>query len=72
MTQRLNLGEKQEKDPVQARRELDTELKVKRWRISDDDTDPYADVEIEEGAPWWWEGDEEASSAFLAAQGVNL
>jgi hypothetical protein len=31
-----------------------------------------AEVEVDEGAPWWWDGDEEASQSFLAAQGVQL
>lgn len=72
MLKRLDLGEKGDKDPEQARRELDQQLKVKRWRITPQDTDPYADVPVDEGAPWWWDGDEEASDTFLQAQGIDL
>lgn len=72
MLQRMDLGPNGDKDPVAARKELDAQLKVKRWRIGENGVDPYAEAVVEEGAPWWWDGDEEASSSFLAAQGVNL
>lgn len=72
LLQRLDYDPGKEGDHERARKQLDAELKIKRWRISEADADPFAETEIEEGAPWWWDGDEEASSSFLAAQGVNL
>lgn len=54
------------------RRRFDNELSVKRWRVSPEQRDKYADAPVDEAAPWWWEGDEEASDSFLAAQGVSL
>jgi hypothetical protein len=52
--------------------ELNHKLKTKRWRVSPEDEDPYADAVVDEGAPWWWDGDEEASDSFLEAQGIQL
>jgi len=45
---------------------------VKRWRVSPTAEDPYEGAVEEPGAPWWWDGDEEASQSFLAAQGMVL
>jgi hypothetical protein len=52
--------------------ELNHKLKTKRWRVSPEDIDPYADAVVEEGAPWWWDGSEEASDSFLDTMGVQL
>lgn len=70
MCERLDAGENE--DPEAVRRRFDSDMGVKRWLRTDADTDKYADAVVDEAAPWWWEGDEEASSSFLAAQGVSL
>jgi hypothetical protein len=70
MCERLDVGE--DEDPEVVRRRFDVELQVKRWRRTVDDTDRYSDAVIEESAPWWWEGEAEASDSFLAAMGVSL
>lgn len=62
----------EKKTAEQARTELDVKLKVKRWRVTPEAEDPYSEAEVDEGAPWWWDGDEEASQTFLASQGVKL
>lgn len=71
MCERLEPQTKDE-DPEVTRRRFDNELGVKRWLRTDTETSRYADAVTEPGAPWWWEGDEEASASFLAAQGVTL
>lgn len=54
---------------LQQRRELDGLLGVKYWQTplsrEGQDRRPAA-------GPWWWEGDEEASQAFLAEMGIQL
>lgn len=70
MCERLNGGE--DEDPEITRKKFDVDMGVKRWRITAADEDPYADAVVDEAAPWWWEGDEEASDSFLEAMGVNL
>jgi hypothetical protein len=56
----------------QARSELNARLGVDTWRAFP------ASVRVEpretdEGpVPYWWHGDEDASSSFLASQGVVL
>jgi hypothetical protein len=59
-------------NPEVTRKRFDASLSVKRWRITPDDTDRYAEAVVDEGAPWWWEGDAEASDSFLEAMGVSL
>lgn len=70
MCERLDTGESE--DPEAVRRRFDSDLGVKRWLRTTEDRSRYADAVVDEGAPWWWEGDEEASDTFLAAQGVSL
>lgn len=70
MCERLDVGKNE--DPEAVRRKFDYDMGVKRWRITPEQTDKYADAVVDPSAPWWWEGDEEASSSFLAAQGVSL
>lgn len=72
LTQRLDYDPGKEGDAERARKELDAKLKVKRWRIDPGAPDPLEGVQEDPGAPWWWDGDEEASQSFLAAQGVSL
>ena len=72
MTQRLKADD--DGDVTASRRELDGELGVARWQVPGQGN-KYAEVEIEEGAPSWWTGDEEASQASLAAMramGANV
>lgn len=63
-----------EGDLTASRRELDSELSVARWQVPGDGN-KYAEVKIEDGAPSWWAGDEEASQTSLAAMramGANV
>lgn len=72
MTQRLKTDENG--DPTPARQELDQKLSVIRWQVPGHGN-KFAEVEIEEGAPPWWAGDEEASQSSLAAMramGANI
>jgi len=72
MLRRLKPDE--ENDVTAARRELDNHLGVIRWQVPGGGN-RFAEVEIEEGAPSWWAGDEEASQASLAAMramGANI
>jgi len=60
-------------DTTAARKELDQQLSVLRWKVPGGNR--FEDVEIEEGAPSWWAGDEEASQSSLAAMramGANV
>jgi len=68
MLQRLDAPEG--KDPEQARREFDNSLGVSGWRTPGAGSEPAE--EREPGAPLWWQGEEEASAAFLMSQGVVL
>jgi hypothetical protein len=57
------------KNPERPRRELDRQLSVARWRV------PGVRVqsrrpEIDPSAPYWWDGDEDASQSFFQAMGV--
>lgn len=70
MCERLDTGENE--DPEAVRRKFDSDLGVKRWLRTPEDRNRYADAVVDPSAPWWWEGDEEASASFLAAQGVSL
>lgn len=68
MSQRTEPREGEPEEAAQKR--LDSELGVHLWRVPGQ-AEPEP-VEIEEGAPWWWNGEEDASQSFLAAQGVVL
>lgn len=68
MSRRAEPREGEPEDAAQQR--LDADLEVRRW-LTPGQVAPKP-VEVEEGAPWWWHGDEDASQAFLAAQGVVL
>ena len=71
MCERLEPKDENE-DPEVTRKQFDASLSVKRWRITDEQTDKYAGAPVDEAAPWWWEGDAEASDSFLEAMGVQL
>jgi hypothetical protein len=64
MVQRLHIGE--DDDPEEVRLQFDRDLSVLRWQVPGGGN-KYAEVEIEEGAPSWWAGDEEASQSALAS-----
>jgi len=64
MVQNLEVGENDK--PEDVRREFDNELGVIRWQVPGGGN-KYADAVIEEGAPAWWAGDDEASEGSLEA-----
>ena len=72
MVQRIDYDQGKEGAYEAARAKLDSQLKTKRWRVGWEQEDPYQDAEIEDGAPWWWDGDEEASNTFLSSMNVQL
>lgn len=72
MTQRLSYDQSKEGAAEAARKQLDAEMKIKRWRVAVVQEDPYAGQVEDEGAPWWWDGDQEASDSFLKGMGVDL
>jgi len=53
-------------NPDKARHELDRRLEVGTWRIPN----VRPRVRVDERAPHWWHGDEDASQSFMAAMGV--
>lgn len=62
MVQRLDVGD--DEKPEDVRRGFDRDLGVLRWQVPGGGN-KYAEVEVEDGAPNWWAGDEEASQAAL-------
>jgi hypothetical protein len=64
MVERLDV--KEDEKPAEVRRGFDQDLGVIRWQVPGG-SNRYADIEVEEGAPAWWVGDEEASNASLDA-----
>ena len=68
MGRRVQPGENEPEEAAQAR--LDNDFQVRRW--SNPWQEPAEPVAVEDGAPWWWGGDEDASQSFLSAQGVVL
>ena len=68
MVQRLSVRENEK--PETARKRFDGQLAVRAWTTPgtrDKTPDPR-----DPKAPYWWDGDEDASQSFLAAMGVNL
>lgn len=68
--QQEGVPESMRRTPLEIRQGFDNDLMVRTWRVPGSveapvDTRP-------EGAPAWWESDEEASQSFLVAQGVVL
>jgi len=59
-----------ERDAAEVRAEFDSELGVSQWRHSRDATARAAPVD--DGAPSWWYGDEEASQSFLREMRPDL
>ena len=69
MLQRLIVHDGQTEE--QARRKFDADLGVSAWALPGRDRredEPQQDP----GAPWWWQGAEDASQSFLTAMGVTL
>ncbi len=64
MVQRLDV--KEDEKPEEVRRGFDNDLGVIRWQVPGGGN-RFAEVEIEDGAPSWWAGDEEASQSALAS-----
>lgn len=52
-------------------KEFDAKLGVPSWHLFDGDVERET-PQREPGAPWWWDGAEEASSSFLSSMGVTL
>jgi hypothetical protein len=68
MVQRLHVRERE--TPERARKRFDGQLGVRTWAVPGtqrQDTTPR-----DPKAPWWWDGAEDASQAFLRSMGVNL
>lgn len=68
MTQRLDVKENEK--PEDVRRGLDNQLGVTGWTVPG--RRPLEAPDVDPRAPLWWQGDEEASSSFLTAYGINL
>lgn len=66
MLERLDIGDGEDAEKV--RRSFDNELGVSGWGTPGRPLDP--EVEKDPDAPSWWTGEEDASQAFLASQGV--
>lgn len=68
MLQRLHVREGQTAEA--ARKRFDGQLGVAAWPLPGQ---PLKEIEPQDpGAPWWWQGAEEASDGFLKAMGVSL
>jgi len=69
MLQRLIVHDGQTEE--QARARFDADLGVSAWALPGRErreAEPAQDT----GAPWWWQGDEDASQSFLTSMGVTL
>ena len=58
-----------EKNPDQPRRLLDQELGVSGWRTIGS-SQPVRQKNVQDNAPAWWQGDEEASQSFMQSMRV--
>ena len=68
MLQRLIVREGQTEE--QARARFDANLGVSAWALPGRER---RDIEpVQDAAPWWWTGAEDASQSFLASMGVTL
>ena len=68
MVQRLAVRENEK--PETARKRFDGQLAVRAWTTPG--TDGKTPDQRDPKAPYWWDGDEDASQSFLTAMGVNL
>jgi len=71
MLQRLDY-EQEDKKPEQVRKEFDGLMETKHWKITDAVEKETEISEAEKKAPYWWDGEEEASNSFLTAMGIQL
>lgn len=56
-------------------RRVEALLHVNRWPRPGAEMQPAdhtAQPEAQDDAPWWWDGDEDASQSFLTSMGVHL
>lgn len=53
-----------------AQRVFDAQLGVPGWTVPGRTPRPVEPRDA--GAPWWWQGAEDASQSFLASMGVSL
>lgn len=68
MVQRLSVRENEK--PETARKRFDGQLSVRAWTTPG--TEDKAPEPRDSRAPYWWDGDEDASQSFLTAMGVTL
>jgi hypothetical protein len=68
MLDRLDIREGQ--TPEAARKRFDGQLGVSAWATPG--RERRAPEPVEQGAPWWWHGAEEASDSFFRSMGVVL
>jgi len=68
MCSRLRVAEGQ--TPEAAQKQFDALLSVAGWALPG--ASSITAVAREEGAPWWWEGEQDASESFLRSMGVTL
>jgi hypothetical protein len=69
MLQRLIVHDGQTEE--QARAKFDADLGVSAWALPGRQRREAQPVQ-DPGAPWWWQGAEDASQSFLSAMGVIL
>jgi hypothetical protein len=69
MLQRLIVHDGQTEE--QARARFDADLGVSAWALPGHDRREH-EPQPDDGAPWWWHGNEDASQSFLASMGVTL
>lgn len=67
MCSRLRVAEGQTAESAQ--KQFDVRIGVAGWTTPGSEV---TEVTREEGAPWWWDGEEDASSSFLTSMGVVL
>lgn len=74
MIKRLDTENENQK-PEDIRRSFDSKLGVSRWvtpLTPADEQNDEPEEQIDPLAPWWWHGEEEASTTFLTSMGVQL
>jgi hypothetical protein len=68
MLQRLIVHDGQSEE--HARAKFDADLGVSAWAVPG--RERRTPEPVDDGAPWWWRGAEDASQSFLASMGVSL
>jgi hypothetical protein len=69
MLQRLIVHDGQTEE--QARARFDADLGTSAWALPGRER-REVEQKPDDGAPWWWQGAEDASQSFLASMGVTL